>query len=201
MHARIKKILTQVAVRTQGLLGGKKADHILGWASLAESSFLPIIIDPILVALILADRARWWRFVVIATITSVIGGFVAYLLGFLFFDAIGAPLIALYGLEQTFTDTRSLVARGAFIFTFIGAFTPVPYKLVAILAGVLTLNPFVFLLASIVGRFGRMLAVGYITYRIGAYVSAMHIFRSWKGGLTAGFVFGALVAYALVTLR
>ena len=83
------KYIEEVGERGARWLRSPHAGWILAGISFAESVFAPILIDPFLIALILAKRSAWLKFVVISVVFSVIGGLFGYLLGALFFDFIG----------------------------------------------------------------------------------------------------------------
>jgi len=176
-------------------LRSKHAGFILALISFVESVFAPILIDSFLVALILANRSKWLYYTTIATISSVIGGVVAYFLGLLFFDAVGVVIIETYHLTEQFNSVASSIDENAFVFVLIGAITPIPYKLVALASGLAQMNFMVFIIASIFGRIVRLGLVGYIAYAVGPH--ALPVFR--KHLLTLAYIFFALlVAYLLV---
>lgn len=144
------------------------AQVILGLISFSESIFAPIITDPFLVAIILADRARWVRYTVITIGSSVLGGAVAYLLGAVFFEIFGVWLLETFKLQDIFTSaTAQLQQTNGFWFIFVGALTPIPYKLVALAGGFVFLPFWIFLLASLAGRAIRFLLTGYVSYAFG----------------------------------
>ena len=143
------------------------ADVSLGLISFVESSFFPIITDPFLVAMTIAKPHKWRRYALIVSITSILGGLFGYFLGAVFFDVVGERLIAFYHAESLYETTVASMQSGAFVFTLIGALTPVPYKLVAIVGGVLHINILSFIIASILGRSVRFFLVTYISYKFG----------------------------------
>lgn len=143
------------------------ANRIFAAIAFTESFFAPIIIDPFLVALVLARRHLWFRYTAIAIIFSVLGGLAGYLLGLLFYDLLGQRVIEFYGLTDYFIEVSKEINANAFAFVLLGALTPIPYKLVAIAAGVSQMNLLTFLVASIIGRILRLGAVGWATYLVG----------------------------------
>jgi len=157
----------EVGERGVRWLNSKYAESIFAFIAFIESVIAPIIIDPFLIALILAKRERWIRYTIIATVFSVIGGLAGYLIGFLFYDFIGRFVIELYGLQDYFKEITLKINDSAFAFVLLGALTPIPYKLVAIASGLVELNLMTFLVASIIGRVLRMGMVGFATYALG----------------------------------
>lgn len=145
------------------------ADWTLGLISFTESAFMPILTDPFLLAMTIAKPHLWVRYTIIAGVTSVLGGLFGYFLGAVLFDLVGADIIAFYNAESLYERTVISMSEGAFWFTLIGAFTPIPYKLVAIVGGVLHINLLTFVVASAIGRFVRFFIVTYISYKFGAY--------------------------------
>lgn len=168
-HPEIAKQYLHEEVGKHGVrwMNSRYAEPIFAFISFIESVIAPIIIDPFLVALILFKRELWLRYIAISIIFSVLGGIVGYLIGWLFYDWIGVRIIETYGLQNSFAWVVEQVDENAFVFVLLGALTPIPYKLVAIASGVLTLNPFTFLIASIIGRTLRLGLVGWATYLVG----------------------------------
>lgn len=129
--------------------------------------FAPIIIDPFLIALIIANPKKWKVYIVISIVASVLGGMTAYVLGALFFNTIGIEILTLLGLKDSFLSMAENFNSNGFAFVFIGAFTPIPYKLVAIASGFVHINFMTFFFASIVGRLLRLGLVGFATHSVG----------------------------------
>ncbi len=124
--------------------------------SFVESSFFPVPPDTLLIPLALMHIPRALLFAAIATVGSVGGGAFGYLLGL----KGGRPV-----LHRLFSAEKIALAQGYYAkydvwAVFVGAFTPLPYKLFSISAGVFGLDLKRFMLASLVGRGGRFFAVG-----------------------------------------
>jgi len=168
-HKEVAKQYLHEEVGKHGVrwMSSRYAEPIFAFIAFIESVIAPIITDPFLIALILFKRERWLRYIAIAIIFSVLGGVFGYLIGWLFYDWLGVRIIETYGLESSFAWVVERVDANAFVFVLLGALTPIPYKLVAIASGVLTLNPFTFLIASIIGRTLRLGLVGWATYLVG----------------------------------
>ena len=164
-----KKSNEVVAKHGAKWLRSKHAESTLALISFAESIFAPIIIDPFMIALILASPHRWKRYVFITIVASVIGGIFAYTLGALFFESFGAKIISMYSLEKTFTNVSENLNNNGFAFVLIGAFTPIPYKLVALASGLLKINLLTFIGASIMGRILRLGLVGMAASMVGPH--------------------------------
>lgn len=152
---------------TLGLAGHRQATPALAGISFIESSFFPIPPDILLIPMVLAARAKAWRYALICTIASVLGGIFGYAIGAVLFEQIGRPLLEFYGYGGKFDD---FVARynewGAWI-VFIAGITPFPYKVITIASGVAGLSMPIFLVASIVARGLRFFIVAGLLYWMG----------------------------------
>lgn len=149
--------------------------HAKGWLfgiAFAESSFFPIPPDVLMVAILLTrERARAFLYAHITTIGSVLGGLFGYAIGFFFFQLVGTKLVALYHLEAQMATVRELFIHNAFLAIFVAAFTPIPYKVFTIAAGLFGVDILVFISASILGRGMRFYAVAAIMRYGGAYMA------------------------------
>ena len=194
---RLQEVEDKVVKRGARWLRSKYASPILAVISFAESVFAPIIIDPFLIALILASPNKWKRYVVISILASIVGGLFAYLLGLLFFDTIGIRFLEFYGLSDQFASISERLDENGFVFVLLGAFTPIPYKLVALASGFLNINIATFIVASTFGRILRLGLVGFAAYAVGPKaLPAMQRNLHWFAGLV-GLV---LLIYIVVRL-
>jgi membrane protein YqaA with SNARE-associated domain len=140
---------------TMSLASSKRAPFALGAIAFAESSFFPVPPDVILVPMTLAEPKKAWYFAAICTIASVAGGALGYAFGALFYDTIGQWLINLYGYGEKMEALRAFYAQWGAIFILVKGFTPIPYKLVTIVSGLLGYDFPLFLLLSLITRGGR----------------------------------------------
>jgi membrane protein YqaA with SNARE-associated domain len=138
----------------------------LGLLSFAEASFFPVPPDVLLMALALSRPKLSFRFALIASCGSILGGMVGYLLGWGFWDLLGPYFFAyIPGVDVAgFEHVRSLFDHYGFWVIFAAGFTPIPYKIFTIAAGVFTINFPVFVLASLIGRSLRFYLVAAILY-------------------------------------
>lgn len=134
------------------------AEHYLAALSFAESSFFPIPVDVMLAPMCMAQRQRAWRFAAIAMCFSVIGGAAGYAIGYLAFDAI-EPWLSESHYWSAYETSRAWFDNYGFWAVFIAGFSPIPYKVFTIAAGVAMLNFPVFMLASLIGRGARFFLV------------------------------------------
>ena len=152
---------------TMGLAGHRRATAALAGVSFAESSFFPIPPDVVLIPMILANRQKAFRYALIATVFSVLGGLFGYAIGMFLFEAVGQPLLAFYGAAGKFADfSASYNDQGAWIVFFFGV-TPFPYKVITIASGATQLDILVFLLASVSARGLRFFLVATLLWWLG----------------------------------
>ena len=136
----------------------------------AESSFFPIPPDPLLIALVLGVRKRWWWFAAICTAGSVLGGVLGYWIGAAFFDTLGQPIINFYHAQELFEKVKLQYETYDYWIVGAAAFTPIPYKVFTIASGVFKINLLGFSLVSLLGRGARFFLVAGILFFCGAWV-------------------------------
>ena len=135
-----------------------RAPWYLGGLSFAESSFFPIPVDVMLAPMCLADRDRWVRYALIATLASVAGGLAGYAIGYAAFEAI-EPWLRESHYWSAYETSRRWFDEYGVVVVFVAGFSPIPYKVFTIAAGVAALSVPGFLLASLVGRAARFFLV------------------------------------------
>ena len=153
-------------------------DWVLSWAespyggvalfvlAFAESSFFPVPPDVLLIALCMGAPRQWWRFALICSAGSVIGGMFGYFIGYKLYDVVGEVILNFVGklsgqdpiflrdTAQHYFDTYGAWAVG------IAGFTPVPYKVFTITAGFFRMSFIPFVIASALSRSARFFIVG-----------------------------------------
>jgi len=136
-----------------------KAPYALAIVAFAESSVFPIPPDVLLAPMSLAKPKLAWRYALIATLASVIGGMVGYAIGALLYDTVGQWLIHLYGYGDKMAALRETYARWGALVILVKGFTPIPYKLVTIVSGLLGYNFPLFVTLSVITRGARFLVL------------------------------------------
>ena len=132
-----------------------------------ESSVLPILPDIILMPMVLARRDRAFRLAALATVSSVAGGFLGYAIGMFAYQTIGIWLIRHFWTLDGFAAAQATFTRyGFWIIVGKGA-TPIPYKVVTILCGVMRYDLAWFTLASLIARGMRFFALAGLLYFFG----------------------------------
>ncbi len=140
------------------------ADKILGFISLLESIIFPIPVDPFLAGLTLAVPMKAFKFGLFCTIGSVIGGVIGWLLGYFIGPSIENILLNIpWFTEEKFMAVKSAYNENGMLIIFLGAFTPLPYKIITITSGMAGINIIGFVLMSLIGRGIRFFIVAYLT--------------------------------------
>lgn len=150
---------------------GKNAKWWLFGVAFAESSFFPIPPDVLLVAILMTrERVRAFFYASVTTAGSVLGGLLGYAIGYFFFQTVGVWLVDTYHLQAQMVTVQKLFIENAFFAIFVAAFTPIPYKLFTIAAGLFGISLPVFIVASILGRGGRFFLVAIVMRFFGEHV-------------------------------
>ena len=140
--------------------------------SFAESSFFPVPPDVLLMALALGRPKRSLYYAFICSIASVLGGVLGYFIGAAIWDMVSAYFFSYIPgfTAERFGYVQALFEKHNFWIVFFAGFTPIPYKVFTIGAGVFHIAFAPFLAASLVGRSLRFFAVGGLIYCFGAPV-------------------------------
>jgi membrane protein YqaA with SNARE-associated domain len=157
----------------------KLYDWVLHWAetpyavpallilAFAESSFFPIPPDVLLITLAIAIPRKSFKYAVICTAGSVLGGMLGYVIGMELMDAIGMPILTFYGATEQYEHIQGLYRQYDAWAVSMAGFTPIPYKVFTIAAGAFKIDFLVFVLASVAGRGGRFFLVAGFIYFFG----------------------------------
>lgn len=156
-------------------------DWVLSWAytpygelalfllAFTEASFFPIPPDVLLIALCLSVPLRSTRYAALACCGSVLGGVIGYVIGLSLWGSL-APYFFNYvpGFSQEkFAYVQELFVRYDFWTVFAAGFTPIPYKVFTIAAGVFKIEFLVFLFASLISRGLRFFMIAWLLKRYG----------------------------------
>lgn len=164
----------------------------LALLAFAESSFFPIPPDVLLIALCLLNPKGSLFYAAICSIASVLGGGFGYGLG----RYGGRPLLRRMFSEAKTHLVESYYQRYDVWAVGIAAFTPIPYKVFTITAGVFLLDLKRFMLASFIGRSGRFFIVALLFFFFGKPIAAF--IRSYLNILSVLFVTALVGGFALI---
>jgi len=173
----------------------RRAPAILSVLSFTESSFFPVPPDVMLMPMCLAKPKRAWFYAMVCTLASVLGGMAGYLIGKLAFGWIEPWLMSSH-YADTFTNAVEAFDTWGFWYILLAGFTPIPYKVFTISAGVVGMPFYAFIGGSMVGRGGRFFLVAALI-RLGGekLASRLRKYVDLIGWLT---ILAAVVIFAIV---
>jgi membrane protein YqaA with SNARE-associated domain len=182
--------------------GHRHAARALFFIAFVESSFFPVPPDVLLIAMCLAQPKRSPFYALVATVGSVAGGLGGYLIGWSVWHGIEAWAFTHLGFlgftQDNFARVQGLYRDNAFLALFGAAFSPVPYKVFTIAAGVFGVAIPVFIGASLIGRSARFGLVALLLWWFGPPIKTF--IERYLGWLTLAFV-ALLVAGFFVISR
>ena len=174
-----------------------RASWFLGGLSFAESSFFPIPPDVMLAPMALARPERAWRLALITTLASVLGGLAGYAIGHFAFELVQPWIEARPRYAEGYRLAVEWFQRYGFWAVFVAGFSPIPYKVFTIAAGVLSMALLPFVLASVIGRGARFYLVAGLMRLGGARMeAALHRYVD-----ALGWAVVAAVGIALLWMR
>ena len=135
--------------------------------ALSESSFFPVPPDVLLIALAVSIPKKSFKYALICTAGSLIGGCLGYLIGWQFMITVGEKIIQFYGLTHKMQYIKDLYMQYDAWAIGIAGFTPIPYKVFTISAGAFDINFTVFIIASAISRAARFFLVAWLIYLFG----------------------------------
>lgn len=191
-------------------------DWVLSWADSAygnmalfilafiESIFFPVPPDVLLIALSLGKPKRAFYFAALCSIGSVAGALIGYALGHYAWIAsdgsfTGFAQFFFHNIpgftEALYYQIKEMFDKWDFWVIFTAGFTPIPYKVFTITAGVFQMNLFMFIIASIISRSARFFLVSWLIWKYGPGIKGFidKYFNSLALGFTALIVLGFVV--------
>ena len=153
------------------LAAHKSSNFYLGLVSFIESSFFPIPPDVMIIPMVIAQKKKFLKIFLIASIFSVLGGIFGYMLGAIFFD-IAMSIIEFYGYENKINIFKNNLNKGEGFLAwlsilFLAGFTPLPYKVFTIASGLVGFNIFIFIVVSLISRSLRFFIIAFLSYKFG----------------------------------
>ena len=144
--------------------------HAKWWLALVsfiESSIFIIPPDVMIIPMVLADRAKWWRIALTATIASVVGGIGGYLIGVFLFDSLGQSLLEFYSNGDKFREYIKIYEEWGGWAVFGAGLTPFPYKVITVASGVAKLDLTLFIFTSLIARGLRFFCLAGLLFYFG----------------------------------
>jgi membrane protein YqaA with SNARE-associated domain len=156
------------------------ARTLLYFFSFIEAIFFPIPVDPLLAILVLNNKQKYIELTIFCTLASVIGGLVGWLLGYVVGEEIEDLLnIIPWIKDDSFNNVKTAFDEHGILIIFLGAFTPLPFKIISVTSGVFHINIVAFFVMSLIGRGLRFFLVSLIVKNFGdkgIYLLKKHTF-------------------------
>ena len=170
------------------------------WYLSALSFFASFILpfpppDVMLAPMSMATPERAMRFATLTLIFSVLGGLIGYVIGAFLFDQ-AQPYIEEWGYQSAFDTATRWFQEWGFWAVLVAGFSPIPYKIFTIAAGVLQLALFPFILASVIGRGARFFLLAWCLAKFGPAIEPKlmrHI--ETMGWITVGLLVAVILYY------
>jgi membrane protein YqaA with SNARE-associated domain len=164
--------------------------------ALAESSFFPIPPDVLQIALSVSKPRRSFYYALIGGLGSVAGALVGWLIGYALWSAVDDFFFNYVFREKAFLDVQAQYQSNAFLTIFGAAFTPIPFKVFTISAGVCHISLVTLMVGSFAGRFARFFAVAVCIFVFGPSVKVL--LDKYFGWATLGFFILLVGGFLLV---
>jgi membrane protein YqaA with SNARE-associated domain len=151
------------------LAGRPTAEIWLAVIAFVESSIFLVPADVLFLPMSLANPRRAWRYALVATVASVLGGIAGWMIGYYAFETVAKPILEFYGKLDDFDRLRQGVTYGWVVLLLITsgfAHLP-PIKVVTILSGVANINLGLFIVSAIIARGARFFFLAWLLQRYG----------------------------------
>jgi membrane protein YqaA with SNARE-associated domain len=177
---------------TMSLAERRSAELWLAVIAFIESSFFLVPADVLFLPMALARRDRAWRYALVATVASVLGGILGWMIGHFAYEALARPVLEFYGKLDAFEALRASSNGDAILLLLItsGLAHLPPIKVVTILSGAAGVNIWLFIGSAILARGARFFALAWLLRRYGEPIRA---FIEKRLGAIAGAVAAVLI--------
>lgn len=150
----------------------KGGTYTLSVISFIEASFFPIPPDPLLLALCLGKHKRSIYFGLICSLFSVLGAILGYYIGWGVWELVDGFFLDHIIKAEAFEYVKERYSQNAFLAILGAAFTPIPFKVFTVSAGVFKINLAVFIVACAIGRSARFMLIAVLVYFYGARIKS-----------------------------
>ena len=140
---------------------------VLSGLSVIEAIFFPLPADPLLIAMGAARPKKSLKYALVMTLSSVLGGILGYALGKMFWQHTQGFFFEYVFSAEVFNLVGAQFHQNAFVAIFLASFTPIPFKVFTVAAGVFHIALIPFILGSLVGRGLRFFLIGGLLYFFG----------------------------------
>ncbi|CAN7225526.1 DedA family protein [Brucella pseudogrignonensis] len=181
---------------TISLAARKSAEYWLAFIAFVESSVFLVPADVLYLPMALARPEQAYRYALVATIFSVLGGIAGWYLGYHAYEQVAKPVLEMYGKLDTFEQMRGTTSADMILLMLItsGLAHLPPIKVVTILSGAAGINIWLFIASAIIARGARFFFLAWLLKRYGEPIRG---FIEKRLGLLAGLVAVVLIALFL----
>lgn len=197
MNFFIFRITQNLREWTLKWVNSRHAASALFFVAFIEAIFFPVPPDILMIAIVLLRPGNWWYFACVTTAGSVLGAVGGYFVGFGLYETIGRPIVDMYNLNEMVNAVGTKFSQYAFLTVFTAAFTPIPFKVITISAGLFKIPFLSLLLAAIAGRGVRYFAIAFIVKIFGRQINTL-VYRYFN---IFSLVFIALIIGGFVAIK
>lgn len=181
---------------TLSLARSRAAEWWLGIIAFVESSVFLIPADVLFIPMAIARPERAYRYALIATVTSVLGGIAGWMIGYYAFEAIALPILRFYNGVEAFEQMKATWGDSVLLLLITSGLAHLPpIKVVTILSGAVHVDIWLFIVSAIVARGVRFFALAWALKRWG---EPIRHFVEHRLGLVAGIAAVAAIALYLI---
>ncbi|MBV8917835.1 YqaA family protein [Bradyrhizobium sp.] len=138
--------------RAEAFSDSRSGVVVLASIAFADSSVLPVVPDLLLIPMLLLRPDRTFSLTATCVVASSIGALVGYGIGHIAWASLGETLVKMYGQADNIQRYQRLVEDWGLWIIIAKSFTPIPFKFIAIAAGVASMNLLTFTAATVIGR-------------------------------------------------
>ena len=165
--------------------------------TICESIFLFVPPEVFMTPPIIANKKRALPITISASLGSIVGGAIAYMIGMWLYDSVGIWLIETFSNPELIENTiKPMFTKYGILIIVLTAVTPIPYKLLAIWLGFIGYPLWIFLAISTIFRTGRFAIVATLLYFF--QERANTIVKKYFWPLTIGAIVAAILGICLI---
>jgi membrane protein YqaA with SNARE-associated domain len=184
---------------TMALAARKTAEVWLAIIAFVESSFFLVPADVLFVPMAIARPERAFRYALVATVSSVLGGILGWYIGHYSYQSIAVPILEFYGKLDTFEELRASSGDALLLLLITSGLAHLPpIKVVTILAGAADVNLGLFVASAILARGARFFILAALLRRYGEPIR--HFIETRLGQVAAAVAVAVIVLFGATRL-
>ncbi len=182
---------------TMSLAARKSAEVWLAVIAFIESSVFLVPADVLFLPMALARPQRAYRYALVATVASVLGGIAGWLLGYYAYETLAKPILEMYGKLDAFEQLRGSTSADAILLLLVtsGLAHLPPIKVVTILSGAAGVNIWLFIVSAVLARGARFFFLAWLLRRYGEPIR--HFIEKRLGLIAGAAALVLILLYAL----